>query len=198
MKKFIKISCRIAIRCFAFLVFFNCTSYKVHSQTTKHEEIIMNPKNTQAQTQEYKDRIVLYGDSCFSQIIFRDDEGYVKYMNGERNIYELEIPYLLIMANRYNKPWACFQIYTSTMELYNGYGLDLDSNTVDFLLFYLKRGAEMNDIPCLTTLYTWYNDGIYVPLDKNKAHEYWLQLKYEVEKIKGPVSKSLLELLENE
>ena len=71
-------------------------------------EIFTSPSYTRAQTRPFKDSIVLKGDEeAWGNLCFTNDNEYTKYPNGEKNSYELEFPYVLILANRYDNPQAC-------------------------------------------------------------------------------------------
>ena len=69
-------------------------------------------------------------------VLFTNDKEYTKYPNGEKNRYELEFPYALILANRYDNPQACYVIYDLIMEMYDAYKIEMDSATMNFILFY--------------------------------------------------------------
>ena len=136
-------------------------------------EISTSPRYTRAQTRPFKDSIVLKGDvKSWGNLCFTNDKEYTKYPNGEKNRYELEFPYALILANRYDNPQACYVIYDLIMEMYDAYKIEMDSATMNFILFYLNKGADLGDRKCLRSLYEFYIEGKYVMKNVEKANSY--------------------------
>lgn len=140
------------------------------------QNIIATPQYSRLQTQCFKDSIILNGDleSWFWLTCTKDKE-YPKYSNGQNNRYELEFPYVLILANRYNDPQACYAIYDIITELYDAYNIEMDSGTIQFILFYLNKGASLGERGCLRKLYELYSEGKYIDKDMDKANEYKIQ-----------------------
>lgn len=81
------------------------------------------------------------------------------------------LPYALIMANKYNHPQACFDVYMCLWEIYGqtDYSLtlldDLDSITQKMAIDYLKKGVKYGHFQSMQTLGAYYFAGKYV--DKN-------------------------------
>ena len=148
----------------------------ISNEMTGQNIFSVTPHYTLKQTKNFKYNIILKGDeeSLFSLECLYESE-YTKCKNGDPNRYEIEIPYYLIMANRYNDSWACYMIYESTVELYKAYGLEMDEGTLDFILYYLNRGADMDGENCLRELYYIYKYGILVQQDDTKYREYWIR-----------------------
>lgn len=119
-------------------------------------------------------------DSWFWLSCTNDNE-YPKFADGTKNRYELEIPYVLVLANRYNNAYACEEIYNLIKELYDSYNLEWDSQTIDFVLSYLNKGANLGRKSCLYKLYDFYLNGKYVCKDIEKANYY----KKRIEELDG-------------
>ena len=136
-------------------------------------EIITSPRYTRVQTQLFKDRIVQNGDILsWGNLCFTNDTEYSKYPNGCKNRYELEFPYALILANRYDNPQACYSIYDLITEMYDAYKMEMDSTTINFVLYYLNKGADLGDGACLKKLYEFNVEGKYVSKNVEKAYLY--------------------------
>ncbi|HOF16087.1 MAG TPA: hypothetical protein PLP76_04275 [Bacteroidales bacterium] len=175
MKKNIKKLSQVTNNCFfkvIFILFF--TLWQIN---TFGQNFVTTPCYTRAQTQCFKDSIVLKGDiESWFWLGCTNDKEYPKYSNGKKNRYELEFPYVLILANRYDNPQACHSIYVMITELYDAYKIEMDSATIEFVLFYLNKGAELGDEGCLKKLYEFYIEGKYVDKDVEKANSYMIQL----------------------
>lgn len=144
---------------------------KVASQENLRETL--SPRYTRTQTQKFKDSVMLSGDwNSAVYISWLYDKEFSRMMNGDDNSYELEIPYLLVLANRYNDGRACYQIYSETKDMYHGYGLKMDPGTIEFLMYYLTKGADMGHAGCCRELCVFYTYGIYVEADADKAKKY--------------------------
>lgn len=170
MNKSIKILCQgMSSRLFVI-----CCLLTINEVLGQNDIITITPQYTLIQTGEFKDKIILEGDihSLFSLGCLYENE-YSKCKNGDPNRYEVEIPYYLIMANRYSDPWACYMIYKRTVELYKAYGLEMDEDTLNFILYYLNKGADMDGENCLRELYYIYKHGILVQQDDEKYRAYW-------------------------
>ena len=144
---------------------------KVASQENFRETL--SPRYTRAQTQKFKDSVMLHGDwnsGCLISWLY--DKEFSRMMNGDCNTYELEIPYMLVLANRYNDAGACYTIYSETKTMYHGYGLKMDPGTIEFLLYYLTKGADLGHAGCCRELCIFYTYGIYVEADADKAKKY--------------------------
>lgn len=93
-----------------------------HNIFGQNFEIVTSPRYTLAQTRPFKDSIILKGDvEAWGNLCFTDDKEYTKYPNGKKNRYEMEFPYVLILANRYDNPQACYSIYDLITEIYDAY-----------------------------------------------------------------------------
>lgn len=144
-----------------------------HNIFGQNFEIVTSPRYTLAQTRPFKDSIILKGDvEAWGNLCFTDDKEYTKYPNGKKNRYEMEFPYVLILANRYDNPQACYSIYDLITEIYDAYKIEMDSATINFVLFYLNKGADLGDGECLKRLYGFYIEGKYIAKDVAKANSY--------------------------
>lgn len=141
-------------------------------------DIVTSPRYTRGQTQNFKDSIVLKGDvESWGDLCFTYDNEYSIYPNGKINRYELEFPYVLILANRYDNPQACYSIYDLITEMYDAYNIKMDSATTNFVLYYLNKGADLGDGGCIKKLYELYIEGKYVVKNAEKA--YFYKKRYE-------------------
>ena len=77
--------------------------------------------------------------------------------------------YALYMANKYNYPLAYYDVYYSLVEFCGE--KNVDENTLNLALYYLKKGAELEDWNCMRELSLLYLTGKYVPLDSVKGKE---------------------------
>ena len=146
-------------------------------QQSMGQTIVTSPRFSRQQTQQYKDSIVLNGDSeSWFWLSCTNENDYPKFADGRKNRYELEFPYVLVLANRYDDPQACFEIYVLIKELYDSYHIGMDENTINFVLFYLNKGADLGNVACLRTLYHMYFNGINVIKDLDKANTYKMRL----------------------
>ncbi|MBQ7490144.1 MAG: hypothetical protein IJT51_06480 [Bacteroidales bacterium] len=147
-----------------------------------------SPRYTRAQTQKFKDSVMLSGDwNSAAYISWIYDKEFSRMKNGDDNTYELEIPYLLVLANRYNDGRACYAIYNETRTMYHGYGLEMDHGTIEFLLYYLTKGAELGDAGCCRELCVFYTYGIYVEADADKAKKYRDMFEYSFKECGMPI-----------
>lgn len=89
--------------------------------------------------------------------------------------YEEEfLIYSIIMANKYNCPIAYYYTYrnlVSIFERYNNTGR-IDENTRELALTYLKKGAEMGETNCVSTLSDLYQVGKYLKRDTVQG-QFW-------------------------
>ena len=86
--------------------------------------------------------------------------------------------YSLYMANKYNYPLAYYNVYYSLIRFCSE--KDIDNNTLNLALYYLKKGAELENYTCMSELRELYLTGKYVLLDSvkgkeldRKCKEYW-------------------------
>lgn len=173
MKKNTSKSCRLTNnRIYVFHIFLCCILCQ-QNLLGQNFEIVTSPRYTRVQTRQFKDSIVLKGDVVsWGNLCFTDEKECTKYPNGEKNRYELEFPYVLILANRYDNPQACYSIYDLITEMYDAYKIEIDTATINFVLFYLKKGADLGDGECLKRLYEFYIEGKYITKDVEKANTY--------------------------
>lgn len=76
-----------------------------------------------------------------------DDWSYKEYMNN--NFDYDQFAYALLMANKYNNLRSCYYVYWCLIEdLYEKYGVDVDSATYNFVLPYLEKGASLGEANC--------------------------------------------------
>lgn len=172
MKKDTKILFRTINKstCVSIVLLFILIQHKLICQT-----IVTTPRYSRIETQSFKDSIVLKGDmDSWFWLSCTDNTEY-------SSRYELEIPYVLVLANRYNNPYACEEVFILIKELYDSYNLEWDSQTIEFVLFYLNKGADLGRKSCLYKLYDFYLNGKYVCKDIEKANHY----KKKIEELDG-------------
>ena len=71
--------------------------------------------------------------------------------------------YSMIMANKYEYPQACWDVYWQLVFLKDS----VDSQTLDIGMSFLRHGTELNSSSCIDELGKLYLDGKYV--DQNEA-----------------------------
>ncbi len=130
----------------------------------------ITPRLTKQESWECKQKAIKEGDiKAYNEFTMYSG---VEYKEGWDYHYEKFLPIALVMANKYNSGDACADIYLYTRNFYKRCGIEMDTNTINFILFYLFKGAELNEIFCLSTLSKLYKKGEYVPQDSVKAAEY--------------------------
>ena len=142
--------------------------YQSNSDNNKTSILVLHS----CQTGKGENNIAQQLSSELDLLVVAPSEDYTKYPNGEKNRYEMELPYVLILANRYNNPQACYSIYDLITEMYDAYKIEMDSATINFVLYYLNKGADLGSGECLKRLYEFYIEGKYVMKDVEKANLY--------------------------
>jgi TPR repeat protein len=106
---------------------------------------------------DLKDLVCLKGDTVAYEEL---SNVYIDYG------YKDFLPYALIMANKYNYPQACFDVYFCLWDIYGKTGDifldDLDSTTQKMAIFYLRKGIELGHCQSMQTLGKFYISGKYV------------------------------------
>ncbi len=101
---------------------------------------------------------------------------YMVYMghNGLDDLLDCEImPYALKMKDSY--PYAYYDVFVCFLKLNNDGKfneddiLKLSKPEQDLLIYYLQEGAKKEDFNCLTTLASFYEEGIYYEKNLKKA-----------------------------
>lgn len=104
-----------------------------------------------------QDTTVVFLDPFYSQkemIDFKmrflhsgDDWSYKEYMRY--NYDYKQFAYALLMANKYDNIRACYYVYWCLVEdLYERYGIDVDTATYNLVLPYLEKGAGQGNANC--------------------------------------------------
>lgn len=128
----------------------------VHCQNDRKNNVVVRtitPKLNEKQIIELKRKIVKEGEKSDYDMLFLQTE---VLQNGWDNSYELLLPYALILANKYNDGFACYEVYRLTKKFYKTNDIPMDSATNDFIMFYLHKGAKLNDKYCIQELQIIY------------------------------------------
>lgn len=120
--------------------------------------------------EEFKKNINKNGDRfSFAMLIIhcRDNSDY-KELNK----------YSLLMANKYNNSDACYEVFVSIIALNNNYRYSgikdlskIDEKAKNEALSYMKKGASLGNIDCMSTLSDIYRNGTGVEVDIKKSVE---------------------------
>lgn len=86
------------------------------------------------------------------------------------------IPFSLYMANQYNYGLACFKIFYEINSVFERELITIDSATQEFILYYLKKGVDLNDTDCMFQMSTLYTSGTFVEKDTVMAKKYLLRI----------------------
>lgn len=106
---------------------------------------------------ELKELVLSKGDTA----AFNELE--VAYLN-EKNEEEYLL-YSLVMANKYNYPRAYFQVYYCLTSVFDHSVGEIDEETKNTALKYLKKGVDLNDLESIKCLGELYLNGKYVKKD---------------------------------
>lgn len=88
------------------------------------------------------------------------------------------LTYSFYMANEYNYGKACHDVYKALMGLYSLRD-QANKETTQLAISYLKKGAELGDFSCCSSLCTEYATGCYVPQDSALVFHYAFLLKHD-------------------
>lgn len=127
--------------------------------------------------EEFKKNINKNGDRfSFAMLIIhcRDNSDY-KELNK----------YALLMANKYNNSDACYEVFVSIIALNNNNTYSgikdlskINEKAKDEALTYMKKGALLGNMDCMSALSDIYRNGIGVNVDIKKSDE----LKEKIDK----------------
>ncbi|MGK4567344.1 hypothetical protein [Flavobacterium sp. 3HN19-14] len=156
MKEILKRNRRMAKLSYLFLLTVFFISCKEQQKTEVNKEIILMEK--------YKKKALATGNDY-------DYGTYLEY--AEHNKYPFEkLSVSLLVNHKYKTPLSYYQIFASTIELYNNdvfklkYLNNLDEANRQFAIHYLKQGAKVDDISCQCALEAIYRNGY--GLEKNE------------------------------
>lgn len=130
------------------------------------------------QIEEYKKNVVNKGDpDSFVKLIIHYDN-----LSDYKELYK----YALIMANEYNSGDGNNMVFESIIAMNNNneyYDITdfakINKKAKSEALKYLEKGANLNDINCMSKLQEIYRNGIGVEKDVKKANE----IKKKIEKM---------------
>lgn len=88
------------------------------------------------------------------------------------------LPYSFYMANEHNYGKACHDVYKALMGPYSLRD-KANNETAQLAISYLKKGAELGDFSCCSSLCTEYATGRYVPQDSVLVFHYAFLLKHD-------------------
>lgn len=130
------------------------------------------------QIEEYQKNVINKGDpNSFVKLII-----HYSNLSDYKKLYK----YALIMANKYNSGDGYNMVFESIIAMNNNseyYDITdfskINEKAKSEALKYLEKGAELNDINCMSKLQEIYRNGIGVEKDIKKADE----LKKKIEKL---------------
>lgn len=112
-----------------------------------------------------------YVDECIKEMLETGDSYCYKiyFLHSKQNML-----YDLLMADKYNNPWACYEVYHNiAKELGEEYKYIISKELWNLAFYYLKKGADLNDENCISELVRIYEKGnTYVAADSLKADYY--------------------------
>ncbi|WP_370901637.1 hypothetical protein [Chryseobacterium gossypii] len=177
---------KITISLIVLLIFYNCKktngeadknispSIKVTDTVIAISDTVLSKKDLE----EFKKEVINKGDNySFNRLA-------IHYIENS-NYKELH-KYSLIMANKYNKGDGYSQAFEDIVAMNNNNTYEdisdfakINEKAKNEALKYLKKGASLNDINCMSKLQEIYRNGIGVEKDVKKADE----LKKKMEKM---------------
>ena len=111
-----------------------------------------------------------------------DEKSYIKFLSLCENTNSIDLlSYSIIMADKYDYGAACYSVHREVIKLsFNGkYNLseivNLGIEKEAYCLYYLKKGSELNNVSCISTLLKYYK---IKGLDKNQDYIN-LKIKYD-------------------
>ena len=75
------------------------------------------------------------------------------------------IPLSIYMIEQYNYGPACYQLYSYFSNFFEENSLSMDSVTKEYMLYYLRKGVELEDTNCIWVMSRLYLSGKYVEKD---------------------------------
>lgn len=112
-----------------------------------------------------------YVNGCTKKMLETGNYGYyeIYYMHSKhRNLI-----YDILMADKYNNPLACYEVYCCITEMGKKYKYNIDKELWNLAFYYLQKGAEQNQSNCVDELIRIYEKGNdFVPADTIKAKYY--------------------------
>ena len=75
------------------------------------------------------------------------------------------ILYSIIMANKYESPDGCYQVYLGLKSIYNNELADMKEDMRSIAIQYLKKAASLNSVQANEELGNLYIEGEYLPRD---------------------------------
>ncbi len=92
-----------------------------------------------------------------------DEKSYIKFLSLCENTNSIDLlSYSIIMADKYNNGGACYSVHREIIKLnFNGeYSLskmlNLGIEKEAYSVYYLKKGSDLNNISCISTLLKYY------------------------------------------
>ena len=99
---------------------------------------------------ELQQNVIVFGDTnSYNQLLF--------YHYGADLL-----PYAVFMSNKYHYPKACYDVYSLLDYYFDVNNIDCDSATSQYILYYLRKGLELNEEDC-----AWALCNLYLTGDKN-------------------------------
>jgi hypothetical protein len=138
-----------------FSFFLGIGGYQLYNSLFEEEEQTIRTAVSYDEIARLEENIVKNGDiDSYNQLMSY-------HLDQIKPINEFVI-YSMIMANKYNYPQACWDVYWRLVYLKDS----VDSQTLNIGMSFLQHGVELNSSSCMNELGQLYLDGKYV--DRNE------------------------------
>lgn len=138
-----------------FSFFLGIGGYQLYNSLFEEEEQTIRTAVSYDEIARLEENIVKNGDiDSYNQLMSY-------YLDQIKPLNEFVI-YSMIMANKYNYPQACWDVYWRLVYLKDS----VDSQTLNIGMSFLQHGVELNSSSCMNELGQLYLDGKYV--DRNE------------------------------
>ena len=124
----------------------------VYSQNDRKNNVkveSISPRYTQEELITIKQKIVQEGNKDDYYELLLQSKGKSAGWNSE---YEFLLPYALILANKYEDGFACYEVYQLTKTFYEDNNMQIDPISSQFIMHYLLKGAQLGKKDCLREL----------------------------------------------
>lgn len=102
--------------------------------------IDMNNENDSITIRELGEQVLLGDSIAYKNLI--------ELANSHTDYGPIDLPYSIIMANKYNSAEACYNVYFDFYYLCNYSIESLDEDTYDLIISFLKRGKDLGNKDC--------------------------------------------------
>ncbi len=109
-------------------------------------------------------------DSSYAETSIHEYNQFIFYYDEDIDV----IPLSIYMIDQKHYGRACEYMYTTISNRFKRYSITPDSVTKEYLIYYLKKGVEMNDTDCAASLAYLYMEGEWVERDSVIAKNYMM------------------------